>query len=167
MSFMKQVLSAIALIVCFNTAALAQEVKHNLTWYNKIDQVYELSKKSKKPVFAFFTGSDWCGWCHRLEAAVFEQPSFQEWARKNVILLELDFPRAKQLPEDIARQNNDLQQFFNVQGYPTVWLFNMTKDKTTNKYNIAGLGSLGYPRAEQGKESLAFIETANSILKKK
>jgi thioredoxin-related protein len=167
MDFMKQIFTTIALILFFSPALMAQEQKHGLTWYTSIDQAYELSQKAKKPVFAFFTGSDWCGWCHRLEAAVFEKTTFQEWARKNVILLELDFPRNTPQPEALQKQNAGLQQFFNVEGYPTIWLFNITKDKKSNKYNIAGLGSLGYPRAEQGKEDMAFLETANSILKKK
>ena len=151
----------------FTVDVKAQENKNGLTWYTDINKVYEVSAKTKKPVFAFFTGSDWCGWCHRLERNVFEKPGFKEWAAKNVILLELDFPRNKQLPEELAKQNSGLQQFFNVQGYPTIWMFNMTKDAATSKFNIAALGSLGYPQSEPGKEEVAFIETANAILKKK
>jgi thioredoxin-related protein len=144
----------------------AQEVKDGLTWYTDINQVYKASAQSKKPVFAFFTGSDWCGWCKRLQATVFSKQEFKDWAKKNVILLELDFPRRTQLPEALAKQNEELRNFFQVQGYPTVWLFNMTKD-AQNKYSIAGLGSTGYPRAEGGKEAQAFIESANAILKNK
>jgi thioredoxin-related protein len=157
----------IALIVLSGNSLSAQEQKFGLTWYTDINQAYQLSSKSKKPIFAFFTGSDWCGWCHRLARNVFEKSTFQDWAKKNVILLELDFPRNKQLPENLAKQNNELQQFFQVQGFPTVWIFNMAKDKATSKFNISALGSLGYPRSEPGKEDLAFLETANTILKKK
>lgn len=138
-----------------------------LEWHTDINEVYALSTRLKKPVFAFFTGSDWCGWCRRLQAAVFSKPEFQSWAKKNVVLLELDFPRNKQQPEQLVRQNQGLQSFFNVQGYPTVWIFNMDKDKTNNRFNISALGSLGYPKSEPGKEVVAFLETANSILKNK
>jgi len=151
----------------FSQHAYAQEQKHGLTWYTDINKAYELSKKMKKPVFGFFTGSDWCGWCHRLEANVFDKPGFQEWAKKNVILLELDFPRNKQQPEELVKQNQGLQQLFQVQGYPTVWLFDIDKDKVTKKFNITALGSLGYPRSEPGKEEPAFLENANTILKSK
>lgn len=161
-----RIILAIALFA-FSNIANAQEVKHGLTWYTDINKVYELSVKTKKPIFAFFTGSDWCGWCHRLEAAVLSKPGFAAWARKNVILLELDFPHNKQLPEALAKQNNDLQAFFQVQGFPTIWIFNMTKDKATGKFSIAAYGSLGYPRSESGKEEQAFIENADAILKNK
>src|ERR1043165_2382217 len=122
---------AVLLSVLFSLAACrlaAQEVKDGLTWYTDINQVYELSNKSHKPIFAFFTGSDWCGWCHRLEHNVYSKPGFKEWAKKNVILLELDFPRNKKLPDALMQQNAGLQQFFGVQGYPTVWVFFMHKD---------------------------------------
>lgn len=144
----------------------AQEQKHNLTWYTDINQAYDLSRKEHKPVFGFFTGSDWCGWCHKLEAVVFDKPGFQAWAKKNVILLELDFPRGKKLPEQLTNQNNSLQQFFKVQGYPTVWIFDL--DKTAEgQFNITPRGSLGYPRAEDDKAEASFLETARGILKNK
>jgi len=161
-----KILSVITILLFTTLSLHAQEVKNGLTWYTDINQVYKVSAQAKKPVFAFFTGSDWCGWCKRLQAAVFSKPEFIAWAKKNVILLELDFPRRTQLPEAQARQNEELRQFFQVQGYPTVWLFNMTKDQS-GKYTIAGLGSTGYPNAQGGKEAEVFIANANAILKNK
>ena len=159
--------TVVTLSFLFSQQVQAQEVKHGLTWYTDVNKVYELSTKSKKPIFAFFTGSDWCGWCHRLEANVFDKPGFQAWAKKNVILLELDFPRNKKLPDALAEQNNGLQQAFQVQGFPTIWIFNLSKEKDTKKFNIAALGSLGYPDAQRGHEEEKFLETANQILANK
>ena len=149
----------------FAPALRAQEQKNGLTWYTDITKAYEASAKAKKPIFGFFTGSDWCGWCHKLEHDVMSKPGFKAWAAKNVILLEIDFPRQKKLPDELAQQNNSLQQAFKVQGYPTIWLFNMTKNATTNQLGIAALGSLGYPQSQPGKEEDAFIKQANEILK--
>src|ERR1700739_1600298 len=111
----------------------AQEQQSNgPTWYTDLNKAYELSTETKKPIFALFTGSDWCIWCHRLGSAVLEKPGFAAWAKTHVILLELDSPRQKQLPEPLAKQNSSLQQFFQVQGFPTVWLFNMSPIEGTN-----------------------------------
>ncbi len=167
MIFFRKLSLVLFSMILLSNAVHAQEVKHNLTWYTDISKAYELSAQSKKPIFAFFTGSDWCGWCHRLEANVFDKPGFQAWAKSKVILLELDFPRSKQLPEALAKQNEGLQQFFKVQGYPTIWIFNMAKDNSTGKFNISPFGSLGYPDASAGKEETKFLENANSILKNK
>ena len=139
--------------------------KDNLVWYTDLIKAQEISKFSNKPIFAFFTGSDWCIWCHKLERDVFEKSEFIKWARKNVILLELDFPRKKQLSPELTQQNNSLQQTFLVQGFPTVWMFFLNKDETTSKFDISALGSLGYPNnAEPGREEVKFLENANSIL---
>lgn len=166
-TFNRTFITTLTLLLFIALPAMAQHEKHGLTWYTDIHKAYEVAKKTNKPIFAFFTGSDWCGWCHKLEKAVFSKPGFQQWAKTNVVLLELDFPRKKELPQALAEQNNGLQNFFQVQGFPTIWMFQMDKDPKTNKYNITGLGSLGYPRAEAGKEEAAFLSNANAILKNK
>jgi hypothetical protein len=83
-----------------------------------------------------------------------------------VVLLELDFPKRKQLSPELTKQNNDLQQAFNVTGFPTVWLFNAAKDPKTNNLSIAALGSLGYP-AGAVAEAAKFLANANAILANK
>jgi protein disulfide-isomerase len=138
---------------------------NDLVWYTELAKAQAASNESNKPIFAFFTGSDWCGWCHKLQAEVFAKAAFKEWARQNVILLELDFPRRKQLAPEIAQQNMNLQQAFQVRGYPTVWLFYAQTNPTTNEINLNALGSTGYPSgAEAGKEEVKFLSDANAIL---
>lgn len=126
------------------TTASSGYKAENEGWLVNLDEAYEKSKKTGKPIMANFTGSDWCGWCKRLTASVFSQDEFKKWASKNVILLELDFPRRKQIPEAIRTQNASLQQAFQISGYPTVWVFDLEKDKKTNQYQIKALGKTGY-----------------------
>lgn len=141
------------------------EETEKLTWYTDLKDAHKLSDESGKPIFGFFTGSDWCGWCMRLQREVFAKDAFVEWANDNVILLELDFPKRKVLPDEIKAQNQNLQRAFKVTGYPTVWLFRSTMDAETEHFSLAAIGKLGYPRgAEKGKEEVKFIETANGIL---
>jgi protein disulfide-isomerase len=148
-----------------NTNVVGEE---KLVWHTDFTKANELSTKTGKPIFAFFTGSDWCGWCRKLQAAVFVKPDFIKWANEKVILLELDFPRRTQLPDTLKQQNQQLAGVFKVRGYPTCWLFNTTKNTETNQVNIVAYGSLGYPSgAIKGKEEVKFIETANGILANK
>ncbi len=145
----------LSLVMTYGASLLAQSssTAYKAThegWLVSLDEAYAQSKKSGKPIMANFTGSDWCGWCKRLSAAVFVHDEFKTWAKKNVVLLELDFPRMKTIPEDIKNQNFGLQQAFGVRGYPTVWVFNADKDRKTNKYNFEALGSIGYtPTVEE------------------
>lgn len=118
-------------------------------WLVDVDEAYALSVKTKKPILANFTGSDWCGWCKRLDADVFSKPAFQEWAKKNVVLLEVDFPRRFQIPPKNQQQNASLQRALGIRGYPTVWVMNLTKD-AGGQYQVNGLGSTGYsPSVDQ------------------
>jgi len=128
-----------------DTVTKANYKAENEGWIVDLDEAYRLSQETGKPIMANFTGSDWCGWCKRLTASVFSKKEFQKWADENVILLELDFPRRKQLPADLRKQNAQLQQAFNVRGYPTVWVFDLSKDEE-GKFAIAALGKTGYSK---------------------
>jgi thiol-disulfide isomerase/thioredoxin len=142
-----------------------KKTSDTLAWHTDIVQAHTLSEATQKPIFAFFTGSDWCGWCKKLQQEVFAKPAFISWANENVILLELDFPRRKELPAALVQQNQSLQSFFNVGGFPTIWMFFMNKDAANAKFVISPLGSLGYPRnPEAGKEEIKFLEDATRVL---
>jgi len=145
------------LFILGSYAVEAQE----LVWNNNLKNSIEISNKTKKPLLLFFTGSDWCGWCIRLQTEVFKTPEFKKWANENVVLVELDFPRRTVLAPEITEQNNQLQQFFAVQGYPTVWFVNATLND--GKINMDKLGNTGYLAG--GPK--VWLETANGILKKK
>jgi protein disulfide-isomerase len=163
---MKQ-LSFILLLFLLCHAAPSFAQKDNLVWYTDLMKAQEKSKATHRPIFGFFTGSDWCGWCHKLQNEVFSKTAFIKWAQQKVILLEVDFPRMKQLPPELAQQNGNLQNAFHVSGYPTVWMFFMTQDTVEKRFSISPLGSLGYPAgAEPGKEEVKFLKEANQILAK-
>jgi protein disulfide-isomerase len=127
-------------------------------WLVDLDEAYAISVKEKKPILANFTGSDWCGWCKRLDADVFSKPEFQEWAKKNVVLLELDFPRRFQIPQKNQQQNAAMQQALGITGYPTIWAITMTKD-ATGKYQVNKLGRTGYTPSPS-----EFIATVDNFI---
>jgi thioredoxin-related protein len=153
---MKKILITLLLVVG-SMAVQAQE----LTWETNLEKASQVSMKTKKPLLLFFTGSDWCGWCIRLQNEVLKTPDFAAWAKENVVLVELDFPRrSPQLPET-QKQNMELQQIFEVRGYPTVWFANPTKKD--GKINLDKLGSTGYVAGGPSK----WLEGANQILAQK
>ena len=114
----------------------------SLVWHTDVKKAIELAKKQDKPLFFFFTGSDWCGWCIRLQKEVFKTPEFEKWAKDKVVLVELDFPKRTDQPQEVKDQNTQLQQLFQVRGYPTVW-FVQAQEKE-GKINFQQLGSTGY-----------------------
>ncbi len=98
----------------------SETVRWETSWETARDQ----ASSGKKIVLVNFTGSDWCHWCKRLKAEVFDQPEFATWAAERAVLLEVDFPRNQELPAAQAAQNQRLQQQFDpyIEGYPTVLL---------------------------------------------
>tara|TARA_S200000501_G_scaffold355249_1_gene376742 strand:+ start:41 stop:532 length:492 start_codon:yes stop_codon:yes gene_type:complete len=132
--------------------------QNELTWHTDVNQAVEFSVKQERPMLMFFTGSDWCGWCKKLVKEVFVTSEFAKWAKNNVILVELDFPRRTQLPEKTQKQNRELGGMFGVRGYPTIW-FVSPKIEGGN-VNFQKIGSQGYVRGG----SAAWISGANKIL---
>lgn len=145
----------IVLLLC-SFSVKAQELR----WESDVAKACEASIKSKKPLLLFFTGSDWCGWCMKLQNDVFKKQEFTKWSNENVILVELDFPKRKQLSPELTKQNQELQQMFEVRGYPTVWF--VLPSKTNGKISFDKLGSTGYDSSVEN-----WINNSNAILKTK
>ena len=89
-------------------------------WPTNLNAAISAAKASGRPILIDFCGSDWCGWCQKLDAEVFTQPVFSAWASTNVILLAADFPRTTPLAPALAEQNESLAKRYNVTGFPTV-----------------------------------------------
>ena len=150
---MKKIVFTLFLVLCALTIN-AQELK----WETDMNKAMEISQQTKKPLMLFFTGSDWCGWCMRLQKEVLNTPEFVKWAKDNVVLVELDYPRRTPQKPEIQKQNMELQQAFQVQGYPTVWFTNFSRKD--NKVNFEQLGSTGYVAGGPS----AWIAGADKIL---
>ncbi|MBP1224400.1 thioredoxin family protein [Flavobacterium sp. 1355] len=131
----------ILLIALFFVGAYATQAQE-LKWYTDVREAITVSNKENKPMLMFFTGSDWCGWCIRLQNEVLKTPEFTKWASQNVILVELDYPRRTQQTAEIKTQNNELQQAFGIQGFPTIYF--TSAESKDGKVNFKGLGQTGY-----------------------
>ena len=93
-------------------------------WITSYEEGQQEAKVNNKLVLLDFTGSDWCGWCILLDREVFSKPQFKEYASKNLVLVEVDFPKMKPMSEEIRRQNLSLAQRYQIQGFPTIVVLN-------------------------------------------
>lgn len=91
-------------------------------WGDDYKAALATAAKENKRVLLDFTGSDWCGWCIKLKKDSFDQPAFKEFADKNLVLVEIDFPQGKTLNPEVKKQNSALQEQYQVQGFPTLVL---------------------------------------------
>ena len=100
-------------------AAVITKVKQG-DWLENYTEALAAAKSLKRPVFIDFTGSDWCGWCIKLDREVFTQKEFIRYAKNDLVLLKLDFPQRKKISEAQQKQNMELAQKFGIRGFPTI-----------------------------------------------
>ncbi len=93
------------------------------------------AKTENKLVMMDFTGSDWCYWCKKLDKEVFSTSEFTQYAEKNLVPVQVDFPHNKPQSAELKKANQELQKKYKIEGYPTV----IVLDKDGKN-----LGELGY-----------------------
>jgi thioredoxin-related protein len=140
----------IGLLAC---GALLQAGAEELQWMTDLPKAQEKAKAENKLVMLDFTGSDWCGWCIKLNKEVFSKAEFADFAAKNLVLVEVDFPTHKTLAAEQKRANDALLKKYKVEGYPTIIVLNSAGKK---------VGELGY---EPGGPK-AFISKLEELKKK-
>jgi thioredoxin-related protein len=95
-----------------------------LSWSTDLPQALAKAKAENKSVLLDFTGSDWCSWCIKFKKEAIDTKEFQDYAAKNLVLVELDFPQKKQQPDELKAANQALGKKYNVEGYPTFVILN-------------------------------------------
>ena len=100
------------------------EAEAHLAWVMDVAAAKKQAAAENKDLFINFTGSDWCGWCKKLDAEVFEHASFVDAASKDYVFLFLDFPNAPELKAKVvdAKLNQKLNEDYAVGGFPTIIL---------------------------------------------
>ena len=127
---MKKPLFGIVASLLLATPAFAE-----LSWTTDVPKAIEKAKAENKLVMMDFTGSDWCGWCIKLNKEVFSTPEFADYAKKNLVPVEIDFPTKKVLSAELKKANKELQKQYQIRGYPTIIVLNGEGKK---------VGELGY-----------------------
>ena len=102
--------------------AMTQPALAGEGWTEDMDKAMAQAAKEGKDLLLDFTGSDWCGWCIKLDKEVFSKEPFATEAPKKFVLVKLDFPRRKKLSAELKKQNETWRDKLGVKGYPTIYL---------------------------------------------
>jgi thioredoxin-related protein len=132
-------------------AGFALATRAEVNWSEDFPSASKAAAEQNKYMLLNFTGSDWCGWCIKLDNEVFSQDEFREYAEENFVLVKLDFPRKKQLSPGVVQQNHKLQEQYGVRGYPTILL-------------LAPDGSLVQQTGYQPGGPAAYVEHLKGII---
>ncbi|RCS48306.1 thioredoxin family protein [Bremerella cremea] len=96
------------------------EESTSIAWRTNFAAAKAEAKKEGKSLFLFFTGSDWCVVCKRLEAAALHDEQFVNAIEQSFIPVMLDFPTGFELEDALAQQNEALSEKYDVHAFPTL-----------------------------------------------
>src|SRR5262245_36821256 len=118
----KWMLSLLACGLACQLNAAESSTKGDLEWLTDLPTAQAKAKKENKLVLLDFTGSDWCTFCIKLQKEVFSKAEFAEYAKKNLVLVEVDFPRHKKLSATQTKVNQTLSEKYDIEnsGFPTL-----------------------------------------------
>ena len=89
-------------------------------WTDDFDAAKAQAAKEGKLMLVDFSGSDWCGWCKKLEREVFAQPEFLPAVEKDFVLVFIDSPSNKGvLSKRAKKENPKLVKKYGIEGFPT------------------------------------------------
>lgn len=118
-------IATIALFALFITHfSAAEESSTGSHWHEDYAEAENCALNENKAVLLFFTGSDWCLWCQKLESEVLDESGIAEHLESLVVPVRLDFPQRRKLPPKRSRANAILKDKWRVETIPTVILYN-------------------------------------------
>jgi thioredoxin-related protein len=130
-------------------------------WQTDFEAAKAKAKAENKLLLVDFTGSDWCPYCKKLKGEVFDKDQFKAEAPKHFVLVELDFPRHKEVPDDLKAQNEKLAKQYKIGGFPTVLLLDAAGQ------TVAQTGYQPGGPEEFVKQLGGFLDVYASVLKMK
>ncbi len=113
-------------------------------WLTDFAKAQAKAKAEKKFVFLDFTGSDWCPPCKSLHNTVLTSAEFTQFAKDNLVLVEVDFPRAKKQSAELKAANAKLSEKFNIEGYPTVIVLDANGKEVFKEVGFGGTPAKDY-----------------------
>jgi rhodanese-related sulfurtransferase/thioredoxin-related protein len=125
--------------------AARQSDQAELIWLTDIPNALVRAKAEGKSVLVFFHGSDWCPPCVEMQRQVFASPEFVQYARRALVLVDVDFPQKSAQSGELKRANLTLKARFNLsldpsEGFPTIVLLNDAGETVLQETGYAGGG---------------------------
>ncbi|MFT4843308.1 MAG: thioredoxin-related protein [Candidatus Azotimanducaceae bacterium] len=154
------------------TLPLAAQEAPASVWFDDFDKAVASAKKQGKDLLVDFTGSDWCGWCIKLDAEVFAHAEFVDAMSKKYVLVALDYPRQKPAMDKVPNpvRNAEVSGEYGVGGYPTIMLLTSNGDVLGSASYEEG-GPANYVAhlekvASEGRSNLEFLASYERTLAK-
>ncbi|MFT4176213.1 MAG: thioredoxin family protein [Luteolibacter sp.] len=124
-------------------------------WTSDFPAAQKEAREQKKDLLLDFTGSDWCGYCIKLNEEVFKTDVFKAAVKDKFVLVEIDFPQDEsKISEQTKKQNQELARKYPIEGYPTIILC----DAEGRPYAVTGYQQGGAEPYVKNLEKLVEIK---------
>lgn len=128
-----------------NLQVAADPSEHTgIVWLTNYEEALDKAKQNSLPLILFFTGSDWCSWCNKLEKEAFDTNEFAQAAGNRFVFLKLDSPLYSPSSPQITAQNKQLQAKYDIRSFPTVIILDSTGQQQIGVTGYRPGGGLQY-----------------------
>ena len=97
------------------------EISRGPEWLTDLADAKRRAAARGKDLLVYFSGSDWCPWCHLLKKSVFDRRPFAQYAARHLVLVQLDEPHRGAPPKN-ADVRDALTRRWGVYSVPSVFL---------------------------------------------
>jgi thioredoxin-related protein len=118
--------------------ATSRLVAADEAWLTDLPKAMAQAKSEKKMVLLDFTGSDWCPPCKNLHKTVLTSGEFSKFAKENLVLVEVDFPKSKPQTPELKAANQELSKKYAIRGYPTIIVLDADGKELFKKVGYGG-----------------------------
>jgi thioredoxin-related protein len=149
-------LAVVLVTASFCVPAVAAPAAKEVAWQKNFDGTLNIAKKQNKLVLAYFSGSDWDEWGKKLDKEVLRTAPFVEWATKNVVPFQADYPANKR-QNLYEKQNEELKVRYQLSQVPT-FLFLDGDGEIIAKATYDDLKLMPEETEGQPKNAIVFLE---------
>ena len=122
MAFRASVTNALfAMCACACMAASAAKLSKSVPsgWGEDFAAAQKAAAAGDKYILIAFSGSDWCGWCVKMDKDIYSDKKFVRAAKKSFELVMIDSPHNTSILSPLAKnQNPGLLEKFRIRGFP-------------------------------------------------
>jgi len=141
--------------------AAAKDKQRQANWLTSFPNAAGQARKDDKLIMAYFRGSDWCDFCKKLDREVLNTDLFIDWAEKNVILLDVDFPSEKRQSPAQKKHNDAMKDRYSVVKTPTFVFLDADGEPITR----CGFDTAKLRDNEPKGQPKAFIEYLENVVR--
>ena len=111
----------VALCACACVAASAAKLSKSVPsgWGEDFAAAQKSAAAGDKYILLAFSGSDWCGWCVKMDKDIYSDKKFIRAAKKDFELVLIDSPQDQDILSPLAKkQNPGLLKKYGIRGFP-------------------------------------------------